>query len=153
MLRHGKGKELTEHGNVGGAGDGSDPVQDLDDADHRQCPQRLAQRRTGNTELQAKLALGREEVAGLDGAGKELRAQEGEDFVEALAWCFLRTGYGAGHVVLLVVRPLTIRWYYHTLTTLAAAVNILPEGHVNQHPTGALTYFLNRSGFVGGLFR
>jgi hypothetical protein len=58
-------QRLTQHRGIGRAHEGAATVLDVEQAQHRQRPQRLAQHRAAHAQRQRELALGQQAVARL----------------------------------------------------------------------------------------
>ncbi len=98
-------QRLAQHRGVGAAHERAAAVLDVEQAEHGQRPQCLAQHRPADIESGRQLALGQQPVAGLELSGEQAVAEEGEHARRA-ALCFLRVrllDVDFGHAV---VRPL-----------------------------------------------
>ena len=76
--REAERQRLAQHRGVGAAHEGAAAVLDVEQAEHGQRPQRLAQHRPADVERQRQLALGQQPVARLELAGEQAVAEEGE---------------------------------------------------------------------------
>ena len=84
LLGEREGEEVIQDRDVRSRHDGADAIPDLDDAEHRQRPQRLANERPTYAELNCEIALGDQAIAGFQRAGEQAIAQEGEHLLESL---------------------------------------------------------------------
>ena len=77
--RQAERQRLAQHRGVGRAHEGAAAVLDVEQAQHGERPQRLAQHRPADAQRQRELALGQQPVACLQFARQQLVAKEGED--------------------------------------------------------------------------
>ena len=84
LLGEREGEEVIEDRDVRSRHDSADAIPDLDNAEHREGPQRLANERPTYAELNCQIALGDQPIAGFQRAGEQAVAQEGEHLLETL---------------------------------------------------------------------